>query len=111
MGSTWVLMLLLLGANGGARAISCQDAIARMLPCQGFLMGFSEMSAACCHSAQSLSQTANSSPVELTSVCQCLKQAIGVIGINMNRAQQIPQLCHIDLDTGLIDPNVDCNKY
>ncbi|GJX53883.1 hypothetical protein Tco_0282252 [Tanacetum coccineum] len=32
------------------------------------------------------------------------------MGINMGRAQQIPQLCHIDVDARLIDPNVDCNK-
>lgn len=110
---SFVVMLLFVGMNGGSLlvdAIPCQDAIARMLPCQGFLIGIGDISVACCQSAQSLSQIANTNPQDRTSICQSLKQAANVIGINVARAQQIPQLCQIDLASGLIDPNVDCNK-
>ncbi|KAL4562991.1 hypothetical protein LXL04_027022 [Taraxacum kok-saghyz] len=113
--STSLLTILIFVAyiNGGSQlvhAISCQNAITRMLPCQAFLMGLGEITIPCCQSAQILSQIARTMPEERTSICQCLKQAAIVIGINVNRAQQIPKLCHIDHATGFVDPNVDCNK-
>ncbi|KAJ9566326.1 hypothetical protein OSB04_002292 [Centaurea solstitialis] len=108
---TWVFVMLLFLAMNGANAISCQEAMARMLPCQGFLMGIGEINGPCCQSAQSLSEIAKSTPGERTSVCQCLKQAAVVMGINVTNAQEIPQLCHLDLDVSLINPNVDCNKF
>ncbi|KAI3680476.1 hypothetical protein L6452_35247 [Arctium lappa] len=108
--STWVLIIFLFLAMNGANAIFCQEAVARMLPCQGFLMGIGQINDPCCQSAQSLSEIAQTTPEERTSVCQCFKQVAALMGINMTKAQEIPQLCHIDLDAGLIDPNVDCKK-
>nr|XP_043629890.1 non-specific lipid-transfer protein 1-like [Erigeron canadensis] len=111
--SMMVLVILVMAMNNASllvNAISCQDAIARMLPCQAFLMGVGQISVPCCQSAQSLIKIANTNPQERTMVCQCLKQAATIVGINVARAQQIPQLCHIDLATSPINLNVDCNK-
>ncbi|XP_024962145.1 non-specific lipid-transfer protein 1-like, partial [Cynara cardunculus var. scolymus] len=108
--SIWVLVVLSFLAMNGANAIFCQETVARMLPCQGFLMGIGQITDPCCQSAQSLIEIAKTTPEERTSVCQCLKQAVVMMGINVTKAQEIPQLCHMDLDAGLIDPNVDCNK-
>ncbi|PWA57110.1 putative non-specific lipid-transfer protein 3 [Artemisia annua] len=115
-GSSSVAMLILLfvamnSASLFVDAISCQGAITRMLPCQAYLMGVGGITVPCCQSAQTLSQVAKATPENFKLVCQCLKQAALLMGINMGRAQQIPQLCHIDVAAGLIDPNVDCNKF
>ncbi|GKB71377.1 non-specific lipid-transfer protein 1-like protein [Tanacetum coccineum] len=108
-----MLMLLFVAMNTAslfADAISCQGAITRMLRCQAYLMGVGGITVPCCQSAQTLSQVANTTPENFKLVCQCLKQVALLMGINMGRAQKIPQLCHIDVDARLIDPNVDCNK-
>ncbi|GKC05414.1 non-specific lipid-transfer protein 1-like protein [Tanacetum coccineum] len=108
-----MLILLFVAMNTAslfADAISCQGAITRMLPCQAYLMGVGGITVPCCQSAQTLSQVANTTPENFKLVCQCLKQVALLMGINMGRAQKIPQLCHIDVDARLIDPNVDCNK-
>ncbi|XP_071713890.1 non-specific lipid-transfer protein 1-like [Rutidosis leptorrhynchoides] len=110
---TVLLILLFVSMNNASilvNAMTCEDAITHMLPCEAFVMGFGQISVPCCQSVQSLIQFANTSPQERTSACQCLKQAAGILGINVARVQQIPKLCHIDVDMSLIDPNIDCNK-
>nr|GFA72540.1 non-specific lipid-transfer protein 1-like [Tanacetum cinerariifolium] len=109
-GAMLMLLFVAMSARLSVDAISCQGAITQMLPCQAYLMGVGGITVPCCQSAQTLSQVANTTPENFKLVCQCLKQAALLLGINMGRAQQIPQLCHIDVDARLIDPNVDCNK-
>ncbi|KAK4439376.1 hypothetical protein Salat_0272500 [Sesamum alatum] len=110
--SVWVVGLLVLavGTSRPVSAISCLDAVTRLMPCQPFLLGASSsVTVPCCQGAESLNQLAGSDRGQLKTLCQCLKQAAVSIGVNVDRAKQLPQLCNITVPVP-IDPNVDCDR-
>jgi hypothetical protein len=89
-------------------ALSCTKAIMRLLPCQPYLTSLGDISAPCCEAAQSLNQIAAFKP-NLKSLCECFKKVIPALGVNIQRAKQIPQLCNIIAPLP-IDPNVNCDN-
>ncbi|KAA8520161.1 hypothetical protein F0562_014417 [Nyssa sinensis] len=106
--SMWALGLVLLALIGSpVNATSCHGTILKMLPCQPFLVGSGDITMPCCHAAQGLNEIAISMPARRF-ICECFKQAIAALGINLDRAKQLPQLCKIDASVP-IDPNIDCN--
>ncbi|KAK4398912.1 hypothetical protein Sango_1366700 [Sesamum angolense] len=91
-------------------AISCLNAITRLMPCESYLLGFSSsVSVQCCQGAESLNQLAGSDRGQLKPLCQCLKQAAVSLGVNVDKAKQLPQLCKITVPVP-IDPNVNCDR-
>ncbi|CAA0835887.1 Non-specific lipid-transfer protein 4 [Striga hermonthica] len=103
-------MLVFLAAEPMVGAISCSDAITKLMPCQPFLLDVgSSVSVPCCEGAQSLSQLVGSKPEELKAACKCLKQAAAAMGVDVARAKQIPDLCSVAVPVP-IDPNVDCDR-
>ncbi|KAG8385773.1 hypothetical protein BUALT_Bualt03G0080100 [Buddleja alternifolia] len=109
MGCRTLLIMAL--ATSRVSAISCTEAVTKLMPCQPFLLGTaSSVTVPCCQGAVSLSQLIGSKPGELKSTCECLKQAAASMGVNVDRAKQLPQLCNITV-TVPIDPNVDCNRW
>ncbi|KAL6546797.1 hypothetical protein OROMI_022518 [Orobanche minor] len=109
--SVWSLVLLILVVAPMSRvsAISCMDAITKLMPCQPFLLDRGNgVTVPCCQGAESLSQMVGSKPDELKTTCQCFKQAAAAMGVNVTRAQQLPQLCKISVPVP-IDPNINCS--
>ncbi|XP_011096024.1 probable non-specific lipid-transfer protein 3 [Sesamum indicum] len=109
--AVWVVGLLVLAVGTSqVSAISCLDAITRLMPCQSYLLGFSSsVSVQCCQGAASLNQLVGSDRGQLKPLCQCLKQTAVSIGVNVDRAKQLPQLCKITVPVP-IDPNVNCDS-
>lgn len=110
--SIWIVGLLILAMNANqASGISCVDAITRLMPCLPFLLSTSSsVTVPCCEGAASLSQLVGSDRVELKSMCECLKQTATSMRVNVDRAEQLPQLCNITVPVP-IDPNVNCARF
>ncbi|XP_041023150.1 non-specific lipid-transfer protein 1-like [Juglans microcarpa x Juglans regia] len=105
---TFGFVILILSACH-SEAMTCPEALVILLPCKPFLEGALPDSPnfLCCLGVQKLTQEASTTETR-RAVCQCLKNATLGFHINLDRAKQIPQLCHIN-DPIPIDPNVDCN--
>ncbi|KAI3456492.1 hypothetical protein Pfo_013155, partial [Paulownia fortunei] len=108
-GSIWIVGLLILAvATNRVSAISCVEAITKLMPCQPFLLGIgSDVTVPCCQGAESLNQLAGSKPDQLKTMCECFKQAATSMGVDVDRAKQLPQLCKITVPVP-IDPNIQC---
>ncbi|KAG7963070.1 hypothetical protein I3843_09G099600 [Carya illinoinensis] len=94
-----------------SEAMTCPEALMILLPCKPFVEGAGSDSPGllCCLGVQKLTQEA-STPETRRAVCQCVKNAAQEFHIDLGKAKQIPQLCHIN-DPIPIDPEVDCNTY
>ncbi|KAI3740916.1 hypothetical protein L2E82_31391 [Cichorium intybus] len=89
---------------------NCQDVIAKLMPCESFILGFStEPSPQCCASAQDLVRAANASRDVLRATCRCLKNAVQSIPVDLSNAARITSLCNLNLSIP-IDPSVDCDS-
>ncbi|KAL3627441.1 hypothetical protein CASFOL_028804 [Castilleja foliolosa] len=105
-----VLMGLLMGPWAKAE-IQCSDALSKVLPCEAYLLsGAVGPSAECCSAVQSLSKMATASDGDRKALCQCFKQIANSMPVNLAKAQQLPDLCHVSIGGVKIDPNVDCNS-
>ncbi|KAL7130344.1 hypothetical protein ABFS83_13G127500 [Erythranthe nasuta] len=104
------LVVLVVGGDWAAAEIQCNDAVARVLPCEAFLLsGDSTPSAACCSAVQSLDQTATASAGDRRAICECFKDVAKSFPINLAKAQLLPELCHVTVGVK-IDPDVDCTR-
>ncbi|GFP98963.1 non-specific lipid-transfer protein [Phtheirospermum japonicum] len=91
--------------------IQCSDALSQVLPCEAYLLsGAGAPSAACCSAVQSLSKMATASAGDRKALCQCFKQIASSLPVNLPKAQQLPDLCHVSIGGVKIDPNVDCDR-
>ncbi|KAL2475709.1 AAI domain-containing protein [Abeliophyllum distichum] len=91
-----VLALISISPAVPANAISCTEALTDLLPCQTFLLGFSDITVPCCEGANALLQSyTNSTKTDRKSVCECVKQAALSFNINEDRAIQLTKLCNI----------------
>ncbi|CAL5345578.1 unnamed protein product [Camellia sinensis] len=106
----WVMVILALIASSVTvnATITCEDAILKILPCEPYLSGIGDISVPCCQGAQNLNQMANST-ADHRSVCACFKQVGPSLGVNVDRAKKLPDLCKIDLRGITIDFTIDCN--
>ncbi|XP_027340863.1 non-specific lipid-transfer protein 1-like [Abrus precatorius] len=87
--------------------ITCNEALPLLTPCQPYLVGSAEVSSTCCEGVNTIFQRANTTQVR-RDVCKCIKNAASQIGVNPEKAKQLPQLCNITLPFP-IDPSIDCN--
>ncbi|CAL5345570.1 unnamed protein product [Camellia sinensis] len=106
----WVMVILALIASSVTvnATITCEDAILKILPCEPYLSGIGDISVPCCQGAQNLNQMANST-ADRRAVCACFKQVGPSLGVNVDRAKKLPDLCKIDLRGITIDFTIDCN--
>ncbi|CAL5411853.1 unnamed protein product [Camellia sinensis] len=77
-------------------AITCQEAITKMLPCQQYLVGNSGITVPCCQGVQALNQMV-ASITDRQTVCRCFKQVGPSLGVKVDKAKQLPSLCEIDI--------------
>ncbi|KAM7502591.1 hypothetical protein LguiB_001495 [Lonicera macranthoides] len=101
-----MIILALTGRPANA-VISCTEAITRLLPCEPYLVGFSDISVPCCEAAASLNQQASTKD-DRKALCQCFKETGPGLGVKEDRAKQLPQLCNINVPVP-IDLNVNCD--
>ncbi|KAL7212301.1 hypothetical protein ACSBR2_015057 [Camellia fascicularis] len=105
-----VLVILALIASSVTvnATITCQDAILKILPCEPYLLGIGDITVPCCQGAQNLNQMVNST-ADRRAVCACFKQVGPSLGVNVDRAKKLPDLCKIDLRGITIDFTIDCS--
>ncbi|KAL7242959.1 hypothetical protein ACSBR1_015380 [Camellia fascicularis] len=106
----WVMVILALIASSVTvnATITCQDAILKILPCEPYLLGIGDITVPCCQGAQNLNQMVNST-ADRRAVCACFKQVGPSLGVNVDRAKKLPDLCKIDLRGITIDFTIDCS--
>ncbi|THG01421.1 hypothetical protein TEA_023609 [Camellia sinensis var. sinensis] len=103
-----VILALIASSMTVNATITCQDAIMKLLPCEQYLLGNGGITVPCCPGAQNLNQMANST-ADRQAVCACFKQVGPSLGVNVDRAKQLPNLCKIDLRGITIDFTIDCS--
>ncbi|KAL7242961.1 hypothetical protein ACSBR1_015382 [Camellia fascicularis] len=103
-----VILALIASSVTVNTTITCQDAILKILPCEPYLLGIGDITVPCCQGAQNLNQMANST-ADRRAVCACFKQVGPSLGVNVDRAKKLPDLCKIDLRGITIDFTIDCN--
>ncbi|CAA0826501.1 Non-specific lipid-transfer protein 8 [Striga hermonthica] len=108
----WALALVGLVALGPRvwAEIQCNDAVSQVLPCEAYLLsGEAQPNAACCAAVQSLDKMVMSSTGDRRAICQCFKGIANSLPVNLDKAQRLPNLCHVTV-TVKIDPNVNCDR-
>ncbi|KAL0290045.1 UNVERIFIED_CONTAM: hypothetical protein Sangu_2590700 [Sesamum angustifolium] len=111
--SRWLVAMVFLAmvVGRGTAEIQCTDAVTQLLPCEAFLLGGGTTpSAGCCAAVQSLDKIATASQDDRKAICQCFKDTARSFPVNQGNAQQLPQLCHVNVNVD-IGPNVDCDRY
>ncbi|THF98831.1 non-specific lipid-transfer protein 1-like [Camellia sinensis] len=103
-----VILALIASSVTVNATITCQDAILKILPCEQYLLGNGGITVPCCQGAQNLNQMANST-ADRQAACACFKQVGPSLGVNVDRAKQLPNLCKIDLRGVTIDFTIDCS--
>ena len=101
------LLVLGLAIVCPSNAITCQEAVMKIAPCQLFLTGHSDITPFCCDAVQSLN-TDLVTRDDRKAVCECFKQVARAIGVIDDKARKIPQLCGLVLAVP-IDSSTDCN--
>lgn len=110
MASGLMMMMMLILSATTARAELCQESLISLLPCMPYLMGSHPPtpSAYCCIGVQAVAKKAMTSEA-LKTLCVCFKNAANRLGVKDDRAEQLPNLCKINVPIP-IKPDVDCNK-
>ncbi|XP_051125634.1 non-specific lipid-transfer protein-like [Andrographis paniculata] len=89
--------------------IRCNDAVTQVIPCESFLLGQATApTSVCCNAVKNLDSVASASQPDRKAICECFKQTARSFPVNLPKAQQLPQLCQVNIPVG-IDPSVDCN--
>ncbi|CAM8940521.1 unnamed protein product [Rhodiola kirilowii] len=103
------VMILALMTSQRANAITCADGIQALFPCEQFLVGGGgdQPSSECCAGAQNLNNMA-STVDDQRALCECFKNAAGSYGVNSQRAEELPAMCHISLRLN-VNPDVNCS--
>ncbi|THG18467.1 hypothetical protein TEA_013759 [Camellia sinensis var. sinensis] len=91
-------------------AITCQEAITKMLPCQQYLVGNSGITVPCCQGVQALNQMV-ASITDRQTVCRCFKQVGPSLGVKVDKAKQLPSLCEIDIHGIPIDYTIGLHRH
>lgn len=92
-------------------AFQCSNAVAKVLPCEGFLVSGSKApSAACCSAVQWLGKMAAASSEDRKAICKCFKGVGRSFPINLPKAQLIPQLCNVTVGAVALTPDIDCDR-
>ncbi|XVF27971.1 hypothetical protein REPUB_Repub14bG0155300 [Reevesia pubescens] len=114
MGLSWFLgvfglVALVATADYSVQALTCQQAITTLLPCQPFLTGVAPAPIdPCCFAVVNVNAEATTTQAR-RDLCQCFKKAAPAFGVKPDKAKQLPQLCGVTVPVP-IDPSVNCNK-
>ncbi|KAE8701973.1 cyclic nucleotide-gated ion channel 1-like [Hibiscus syriacus] len=92
-----------------AAAPPCNNVVASLTPCLGFIKGGAAPVAECCSGARNLAGQV-SGEEDRQAVCECLKGVLPRIGpYDPNRVPLIGQDCSIDISIPPIDASTDCS--
>ena len=106
----WVLGLFCLALIARpVKAITCQEAVIKLLPCESYLRGSGDVTWACCEGARALNKEA-ASKADRQSVCECFKKVAPTFGVKDDRAAQLVKECSVDVGMP-IGSDMDCTKY
>ncbi|XP_054791261.1 non-specific lipid-transfer protein 4.1-like [Prosopis cineraria] len=108
--SLLVLLVLLAASSSSDGAITCDQAVGYLKPCNEYLTGptGAKPPPACCDGAKALVAAA-STPEDRKAACECAKAAAKTINVNLQNAHDLPDNCGISLPFE-ISPDLDCNK-
>ncbi|XVF71503.1 hypothetical protein PTKIN_Ptkin12aG0043000 [Pterospermum kingtungense] len=105
----FVLIMILISKSKSVDAISCQEAIVSLQPCQPFLTGATTSPVIlCCENLAKVNAAASTTSAR-RDLCKCFKQTAPAAGVKPDRAKQLPQLCAVNIPVP-IDPSIDCDK-
>ncbi|KAK4421377.1 hypothetical protein Salat_2088200 [Sesamum alatum] len=105
-----VVLALVVGRATAGAEVTCDDAVAQLLPCSAFLKSTAARpSAACCGAVRSLDKLAKSSPASRKMLCECFKETASSFPVNLVRAAKLPKLCRVTNSIRL-DPSLHCNR-
>ncbi|XVE72154.1 hypothetical protein DITRI_Ditri11bG0016200 [Diplodiscus trichospermus] len=114
MGLSWSLgvlglVMILVAKSESVDAITCQEAITTLLPCQPFLTDAAPAPIApCCVAVANVNAAATTTSVR-RELCHCFEKAAPAFGVKPEKAKQLPQLCGVTVSVPL-DPSIDCDK-
>ncbi|KAG2396076.1 Non-specific lipid-transfer protein [Vigna angularis] len=106
----YVLFISMMLVESEVHAITCNEAITFLLPCEPFMLGLGPRipSLSCCTSIAIIFKQTKT-PELRRSTCSCLKNAAFQAGIKHERATLLSRLCRTRFSFP-IDPLVDCSS-
>ncbi|TYH62001.1 hypothetical protein ES332_D07G088300v1 [Gossypium tomentosum] len=108
MGFSWslvrvlVFIMILVAKPKLVDAITCQETLVSLIPCQPFLIGG-------CSSAVANINAAATTPAIRRDLCRCFKKVRHGVGVVSDKAKQLPRLCDVKVAVS-IDPTVNCGS-
>ncbi|KAK8287862.1 hypothetical protein V6Z11_D07G082900, partial [Gossypium hirsutum] len=113
MGFSWslvrvlVFIMILVAKPKSVDAITCQETLMSLIPCQPFLIGGVLNYTKKCSSAVANINAAATTPAIRRDLCRCFKKVRHGVGVVSDKAKQLPRLCDVRV-TVSIDPTVNC---
>ncbi|KAK8971608.1 hypothetical protein V6N11_073240 [Hibiscus sabdariffa] len=105
-----ILLVIISDISETAAAPSCNEVIASLTPCLGFIKGAVVPAAECCSGAKNLAGQVSSNG-DRESVCGCLKGVLTRIGAyDPNKMPLIGQKCGINISFPPISAQTDCSR-
>nr|KJB06545.1 hypothetical protein B456_001G085100 [Gossypium raimondii] len=108
MGFSWslvrvlVFIMILVAKPKSVDAITCQETLMSLIPCQPFLTG------GCCSAVANINAAATT-PAIRRDLCRCFKKVRHGASVVSDKAKQLPRLCDVRV-TVPIDPTVNCGS-
>ncbi|XWS75531.1 hypothetical protein CRYUN_Cryun01aG0097900 [Craigia yunnanensis] len=114
MGLSWSLgifglIMILVAKSKSVDAITCQQAITTLLPCQPFLTGTAPAPIVPCCLAVAKVNAAATTTLARRELCRCFEKYAPALGVMPEKAKQLPQLCGVSVPVP-IDPSINCDK-
>ncbi|EOY04044.1 PREDICTED: non-specific lipid-transfer protein A [Theobroma cacao] len=113
MGFPWSIglgvvgLVILVATAYAVDAMTCQQAITTLMPCQPFLTGAAPAPTVPCCLAVSNVNTAATTTQARRDLCECFEKAAPGFGVKPEKAKQLPQLCGVTVPVP-IDPTINC---
>ncbi|XVE51037.1 hypothetical protein DITRI_Ditri02bG0006300 [Diplodiscus trichospermus] len=100
-------LLVLVSTAKSVQAMTCEEAIAALMPCQSFLTTPAPSPTLACCKAVANVNAAASTTQSRRELCECFEKYAPAYGVKPEKAKQLPVLCAVHVPVP-IDPSVDC---
>ncbi|KAK8611564.1 hypothetical protein V6N13_131611 [Hibiscus sabdariffa] len=113
MGGSWYLgvlgiVMILFVKSNCVDAISCQDALTTLMPCQPYLTTEAPTPTPPCCQAVSTISAAATTTLARRELCRCFEKAAPALGVIPDKAKLLPQKCGVSVPVP-IDPKLNCD--
>ncbi|GMI85529.1 lipid transfer protein 4 [Hibiscus trionum] len=113
MGLSWSLgvlglFMILVAKPKSVDAMSCQEALTALMPCQPYLTGGAAGPVPPCCQAVADINAAATTTLARRELCRCFEKAGPSLGVIPDKAKQLPQKCGISVPVP-IDPTINCD--